>query len=61
MVTLPERAGPVVAATLTATVPFPLPDDRPCTVIQLSFDTADQSHSLLEATVNDSVPPEDPV
>jgi len=61
MVTLPVRAGPVVAAIVTVTVPVPLPDDRPCTAIQLSFDAADQSHSLLEATLNDRVPPDEPV
>jgi hypothetical protein len=60
MVTLPERAGPVVAATITFTVPSPLPDVLPCSVIQLSFDTAVHSHSGLAVTLNGTVPPEEP-
>ena len=57
IVTVPERAGPVVEATTTLTVPFPLPDERPCSEIQPSFETADHSHSAFALTENRRVPP----
>ena len=57
IVTVPERAGPVVEATTTLTVPFPLPDERPCSEIQPSFETADHSHSAFALTEIGSVPP----
>ena len=60
IVALPERAGPVVAATIRLTVPSPLPDDLPCRVIQLSFEAADQSHSRFDVTLKVSVPPDEP-
>ena len=61
IVTLPERAGPVVEATPTLTVPLPLPDERPCREIQLSLETADHSHSAFALTVTGKVPPPDPI
>jgi len=60
IVTVPERAGPVVDATTTLTVPFPLPDERPCSEIQPSFETADHSHSAFALTEIGSVPPAAP-
>ena len=59
--TLPERAGPVVAATTRLTVPFPLPDEPPCSEIQPSFETADQSHSAFALTEIGNVPPAEPI
>ena len=42
MVSVPVRAAPVLAATLNATVPGPLPLAPLVTVIQLALDVADQ-------------------
>jgi hypothetical protein len=60
MVTLPERAGPEVDVTPTVTVPSPVPDDRPCSVIQSSLAVDCHSHSRFAATLKESVPPEAP-
>ena len=57
IVTFPERAGPVVEATTTFTVAFPLPDQRSCREIQLAPETADHSHSAFALTVIGNVPP----
>jgi len=60
-VALPERAGPLVAATASVTVPSPLPDVLPCSVIQSSLEVADQSHSAFVDTFTGSVPPPEPI
>jgi hypothetical protein len=50
-----------VAATASVTVPLPLPDVLPCSVIQSSFEVADQSHSGFVDTLTASVAPAEPI
>ena len=58
MVSVPLRAVPVLAATLNATVPLPVPDAPLVTVSQGTLAAAVHAHDAAEAvTVVDPVPP----
>jgi hypothetical protein len=61
IVAVPDLVGPEVDAIARVTFPSPLPDERPCTVIQLSFGVADHSHSRFALTAIASVPPDAPI
>jgi hypothetical protein len=58
MFKLPVRADSrVFAVTLTATTPFPVPDDPLVIDNQLRSDVADQVHRDSAVTVTESAPP----
>ena len=61
MVTVADRAGPVFAATVNATVPFPLPLAPEVIVIQVSDFTLVQLQPAFAVTVTDvALPPAAP-
>src|SRR4051794_26814644 len=58
MVSVPDRAAPVFAATVNATVPLPVPDAPPVTVSQPTFAPAVHAQVGADAvTVTDPEPP----
>src|SRR5690242_16270616 len=60
MVSVPDRNGPVFAATANATVPFPVPDAPDVIVMNGSDVCAVQAHAVSCAmTVTVAVPPLD--
>jgi hypothetical protein len=56
-VNVPVRELPPKLATENATVPFPVPDAPPVTVIQLSFEDAVHPHEAPAVTAIEPVPP----
>ena len=58
MVTVPERAPPVLAATLNATEPFPLPLAPEVTVTHAALLLAVQAQPLPADTATVPVPPD---
>ena len=61
IVSVPVRAAPVLAATLYATVPLPVPAAPLVTVIQLSFAVAVHEQVLPAVTATLPVPPAAPM
>ena len=58
MVTVPVRGVPaVLAATLSDTVPLPVPDAPAVTVIQLALLVAVRAHPVVPVTVTDCTRP----
>ena len=61
-VSVPERAAPVLAATVNATVPLPVPDAPPVTVSHPAFAVAVQVQVPADAvTATDPAPPASPM
>ena len=57
MVIVPIRSGPVLAATVNWTVPLPLPDEPPVTVIHDTLLTAVHAQPVLAVTLTLPVKP----
>ena len=58
IVTVPIRSAlPVFAATVSETLPVPVPDAPLAIVIQLALEAADQSHVSVAVTATDTEPP----
>jgi len=58
IVTVPIRSAlPVFAATVSETLPVPVPEAPLAIVIQLALEAADQSHVSVAVTATDTEPP----